>query len=174
MQRKMTLTFGVTMTALLLVLLVGSLPVAADGPPAEFPRNDMAPDGLDPMDLTPDMIGEKEVAIRKEAAVVGSAEATNASPIGSPATVGDEFLITVSDNGLGVDYDETFVVLLDGAHGIILIEKAAFDSFDGTNYYFPNPNGCWRAEDVISHAQLVYLLDEFDNNMWPSETEVSW
>ena len=82
------------------------------------------------------------------------------------------FTITVSDNGLGVDYDETFVVVLDGANGIILIEKAAFDAFDGTDYIFPNPNGCWRPEDRISHAQLEYLLDEFDNNMWPTNTSV--
>ena len=89
-----------------------------------------------------------------------------------PAVVGDEFTITVSDNGLGIDYDEDFVVVLDGTHGIILIEKAAYDSFDGTNYYFPNPNGCWRPEDVILHEQLVYMLNEFDNNIYPTAGEV--
>jgi immune inhibitor A len=62
--------------------------------------------------------------------------------------------------------------LLDGTWGIILIEKAAYDSFDGTNYYFPNPNGCARPEDVISHEQLVYLLDEFDNNIYPTVADV--
>lgn len=161
----------------IVALLVAALPaaVAADGPvgpPAEFPRNAMAPAGPDPMDLSVEMLGEEEIALRKYAAEVGSSIATNASPMGAPATVGDEFTITVSDNGLGTDYDETFVVVLDGSWGIILIEKAAFDAFDGTNYYFPNPNGCWRPEDVISHAQLEYLLGEFDNNIYPTVADV--
>ena len=161
----------------IVALLVAFLPaaVSADGPvgpPAEFPRNAMAPAGLDPMDLSVDMLGEDEIAIRKYAAEVGPAIATQASPMGEPATVGEEFTVTVSDNGLGVDYDETFVVVLDGTWGIILIEKAAYDAFDGTNYYFPNPNACWRPEDVISHAQLEYLLSEFDNNIYPTVADV--
>ena len=161
----------------IVALLVTALPaaVAADGPvgpQAEFPRNAMAPAGPDPMDLSVEMLGEEEIALRKYAAEVGSSIATNASPMGAPATVGDEFTITVSDNGLGTDYDETFVVVLDGTWGIILIEKAAYDAFDGTNYYFPNPNGCWRPEDVISHAQLEYLLGEFDNNIYPTVADV--
>ena len=151
-----------------LALLAAVLPmsVAADGPvgpPSEFPRNSMAPAGPDPMDLSVEMLGEKEIAMRKYAAEVGPSIATNASPMGEAATVGEELTVTVSDNGLGIDYDQEFVVVLDGTWGIILIEKDAYDSFDGENYYFPNPNGCWRPEDVISHAQLEYLLGEFDN-----------
>ncbi len=132
----------------------------------------MAPAGPDAMDLSVEMLGEDEIAMRKLAAQVGPAVATNASPIGEPATVGDEFTITVSDNGLGTDYNETFVTVLDGEHGIILIEKAAYDTFDGTDYYFPNPNGCWRPEDVIAHDQLAYLLGEFDNTIYPTDTTV--
>ena len=164
--------FSLLFVGLLVLLIANSAPAAADDHPFEFPRNSMAPDGPDAMDLTPEMLGEDEVAIRKEAAVIGSAAATKISPMGAPAVVGDDFTITVSDSGLGIDYDETFVVVLDGANGIILIEKAAYDSFDGTEYTFPNPNGCWRPEDYITHAQLEYLLDEFDNNMWPTNTTV--
>ena len=167
MKKKILATVSVVL--LLIALLPAS--VAADtppGPPTEFPRNNMAPAGPDPMDLSVEMLGEEEIALRKQAAVVGSDVATNASPIGEPADIGDELTITVSDNGLGVDYDETFVVVLDGTWGIILIEEAAYDSFDGTYYHFPNPNGCWRTEDVISHAQLSYLLDEFDGNIYPT------
>ncbi|MCJ7569996.1 MAG: hypothetical protein MUO58_21000 [Anaerolineales bacterium] len=167
---------GFTILALLATLFIAVVPVGADGPPIgppdEFPRNNMAPAGLDPMDLSVEMLGEDEVALRKLAAKIGPAAATNASPVGSPATVGEELIITVSDNGLGFDYDETFVVVLDGTNGIILIEKAAFDSFDGDNYYFPNPNGCWRPEDVISHAQLEYMLGEFDDNIYPTVGDV--
>jgi hypothetical protein len=159
---------------LLAGLLVAVTPAAADGPPTEFPRNSMAPEGPDPMDATVEMLGEDEIAIRKLAAQVGSAAATGASPAGDPANVGDEFIITVSDFYLNIDYDETFVVLMDGTHGIILIEKAAYDNYDPVTdeYVFPNPNGCWRAEDRISTAQLAYLLDEFDNNMYPTETTI--
>ena len=143
--------------------------------------------GFSPIDLstmepyaigaTPEMLGEKEIAIREYAAEVGAAEATQASPIGEPATIGEEFTVTVSDMGLGIDYDETFVVVMDGTHGIILIEKAAYDSFDGTNYYFPNPYGngtlpWYRFKDVITHLQLDYLLDQFDSNIYPTNTEI--
>jgi hypothetical protein len=140
----------------------------------EFPRNEMAPDGLDPMDLTVEDLGEKEIAIRELAAEVGPAIATKALPFGAPATVGDEFIITVSDSGGGFDYDETFVVVMDGMHGIILIEKAAYDAYEpGTDeYVFPNPNGCWRTEDRITGAQLAYLLDEFDNTIYPTVTTI--
>jgi len=171
MKTKMIAVIGI------LALLAAILPisVAADGPvgpPSEFPRTNMAPAGPDPMDLSVEMLGEKEIAIREYAAEVGPSVATQASPFGEPATVGEILTITVSDNGLGVDYDQEFVVVLDGTWGIILIEKEAFDSFDGTNYHFPNPNGCWRPEDVISHAQLEYLLGEFDSNIYPTVADV--
>jgi len=162
-------------------LFVAFLPaaVAADGPPeppvvsppAKYSAELLGPD---PVDLTVEMLGDEEIAIRKRAAEVGSYAATNASPMGSPAAVGEELTITVSDNGLGVDYDETFVVVLDGTWGIILIEKAAYDNYDAATdeYIFPNPNACWRPEDRISHSQLAYLLDEFDNNIYPTVSTV--
>jgi len=175
MNKRIFATLGIV--ALLVALLPASIAVA-DGPPeppvvsppARYSAELLGPD---PMDLTVEMLGEEEIAIRERAAEVGSYTATNASPIGSPATIGDEFTITVSDDGLGIDYDETFVVVLDGTWGIILLEKAAYDSFDGTNYYIPNgTNKCWRDEDVISHNQLVYLLNEFDNNIYATVASV--
>lgn len=175
MSKKIIAVLGIV--ALLVVLLPAA--AAADGPPeppvvsppAKYSAELLGPD---PMDLTVEMLGDEEVAIRKHAAEVGSYTATNASPIGSPATVGEELTITVSDNGLDVDYDETFVVVLDGAWGIILIEKAAYDNYDSATdeYVFPNPNACWRPEDRISHSQLAYLLDEFDNNIYPTVSTV--
>ncbi|MCK4314255.1 MAG: immune inhibitor A [Anaerolineae bacterium] len=172
MKRKILAVLGIV--ALLAGLLVVVTPAAADGPPTEFPRNSMAPDGPDAMDATVEMLGEEEIAIRKYAAQVGPAIATNASPIGDPATIGEELVITVSDMGLGIDYDETFVVVMDGTHGIILLEKAAYDNYDPVTdeYVFPNPSGCWRPEDRISTAQLSYLLDEFDTNIYPTDTSV--
>ena len=160
--------------------LFAVLPVSAGDseannmPLLEFPRNEMAPDGPDPMDLTVEDLGEKEIAIREYAAEVGPAIATHASPIGLPVEVGDELVFTVNDDGLGIEYDEDFVVLMDGTHGIILIEKAAYDAYEiaTDEYVFPNPNGCWRAEDRISTAQFTYLLDEFDNNIYPTDTTI--
>ncbi len=169
---KTRMLAGGVFITMVLSLVVGFVPVSADGPPPVSPPPSMAVAGPEPMDLTVEMLGEEEIAMRKHAAWVGPALATNASPIGAPAVIGDEYTITVSDDGLGVDYDETFVVVLDGTYGIILIEKAAYDSYDGTNYTFPNPNGCWRDEDVISHAQLQYLLNEFDNNIYSTVAEV--
>jgi hypothetical protein len=175
MKHKILAVLGIV--ALLAGMLVVAAPAAADGPPDEFPRNNMAPEGLDPMDLTVEMLGEDEIAIRKYAAQVGPAVATNASPAGQPANVGDEITLTVSDDGLGVDYDETFVVVLDGTHGIILVTKDAYASFDGTYYHFANPVGDdsepWlRSEDLLTPAQLEYLLDQFDNVIYPTDTSV--
>jgi len=169
------------------VMLISSLfavlPVSAGDseannmPLLEFPRNEMAPDGLDPMDLTVEDLGEKEIAIRELAAEVGSAIATKASPIGLPAVVGDEFVFTVSDDGLGIEYDEDFVVVDEGTHGLILITKDAYDSYDGSNYYFANPIGDdsepWlRSQDIITDAQLDYMTAEFDNNIYPTVTTI--
>jgi len=94
-----------------------------------------------------------------------------------PAEVGDDFVFTVSDDGLGVDYDETFIVVLEGANSLILITEDAFTSFDGTNYHFANPIGddseLWlRSEDLLSHADLEYMLDQFDNNIYPTDTSI--
>ena len=152
-------------------LLTVAVPVGLNGQQMEFPRNDMAPSGPDPMDLSVEMLGEKEISLRAYAAQVGSAIATNISSDGEPAVIGDEFTFNVSDSGLGMGYDEKFVVVLDGAHGIILIPKDAYDSFDGTNYHFANPIGDdsepWlRSEDLLTPDQLMYMLAEFDNNIY--------
>ena len=86
-----------------------------------------------PIDATPEMIGEKEISMRKRAAEIGAAAATGASPIGNPALIGEVLEIEVADFVEG-NYDETFVVLLENegedSHGIICIEEAAFDNYD--------------------------------------------
>lgn len=83
-------------------------------------------------------------------------------------------MITVSDLGMNIDYDESFVVVMDGVHGIILIEKAAYDSYDPAKdeYIFPNPHGCWRPEDRISPENLAYLLEQFDTVIYHTDTSV--
>lgn len=172
MRRKILAVLGIV--ALLMGMLVTAAPAAADGPPPEFPRNSMVPDGPDAIDATVEMLGEDEIAIRKRAAQVGPAVATNASPIGEPAEIGEEFIITISDFDLNINYDETFVVVMDGTHGIILVEKAAYDNYDPVTdeYAFPNPYGCFRLHDRISTAQLSYMLDQFDTVIYPTDTSV--
>ena len=149
-------TITITIIAMLTLSSFGLLFTTFLTPAAALPV-DLSRMGPIAMSATPDMLGEKEVAMRKYAAEVGAAEATQASPMGDPATIGEELLITVSDSGLGVDYDETFVVIMDGTHGIILIEKAAYDAYDPVTdeYVFPNPYLVWRDEDRISTAQLA-------------------
>ena len=174
MRRKILAILSIV--ALLSSLLVVATPAAAQGPPPEFPRNDKTPPGPDPIDGTY-MLGDKEQAFRKLAAQMGMQRLnaiSAASPVGKPVTIGEEITVTVADFYLGVDYDETFVVVMDGTHGIILVEKAAYDNYDPNTdeYVFPNPNGCWRDEDRISTDQLAYLLGEFDNNIYPTDTRV--
>ena len=177
-----TKKFSIVLILLLMFGLIGVISTSATRSTFtldKFPRNNMAPIGPDPMDATAEMLGADEVAIRQYAAEVGSAKATKASPIGEPAVVGDEFTFTISDLGLDFDYDEEFVVVMEGTHGIILITKDAYDSFDGNYYNFTNPNGNetssdpWlRMEDLLSTTQLSYLLDEFDNVIYPTDTEI--
>ena len=163
---------------LIVILILSTAGATATSPKSdslmEFPRNNMAPDGPDTMDATVEMLGENEIAIRKYAAQVGSAKATEASPTGEPATIGEELTISVSDMGTNTDYDETFVVVMDGTYGIILIEEAAYNGYDSTTdeYVFPNPSGAWRTEDHISTAQLSYLLNQFDTVIYPEDTSV--
>lgn len=162
----------------ILVLITSMLMIsssfAADGFLTQFPRNKMAPEGPDPMDLSVEKLGSKEIAIRNLAAQIGPAIATKASTFGEAIAIGEEITVTVSDDGLDIDYDETFVALIDGAHGIILIEKAAYDNYDPATdeYVFANPNGCWRTEDRISTARLTYLLNQFDTVIYPTEASV--
>lgn len=174
--------FLVTGLIFLLILSTASVTAASQklNSQAELPRNNMAPEGPDTMDATVEMLGEKEIAIREYAAQVGSAKATRVSPTGEPAAIGEELTINVADMGNGIDYDETFVVVMDGTHGIILIEKAAYDNYDPATdeYIFPNPNGIAggegieRLEDRISTSQLSYLLDQFDTVIYPEDTSV--
>jgi len=172
--RKKTVT--ITIVALLTLSSFGLLFTSLLTPAAAKSFN-LVPEGPFVIDASPEMIGPKEVAIREYAAEVGSAEATQASPTGNPANIGDEITVSVSDMGLGLSYDETFVVVMDGTNGIMLIEKAAYDSFDGTYYYFANPNGDdsepWlRTQDLITPDQLTYLLVEFDTNIYPTDTGI--
>jgi len=169
-------TVTITLIAFLTLTSFGLFFNALLTPAAAAPF-DLFGEGPVAMDATPEMLGEEEVAIRAYAAEVGAAEATQASPMGDPANIGDEITVTVSDMGMDIDYDETFVVVLDGINGIILIEKAAYESFDGVNYNFSNPNGDdserWlRMWDQITPAMLVYLLDEFNNNIYQTETGI--
>ena len=173
-------TITITLIALLTLSSFGLLFTTFLTPAAAAPvdlLSQLSARGPFVMDATPEMLGEKEVAMREYAAEVGAAEATQASLIGDPATIGDDFDITVSDMGLGIDYVETFIVVMDGTHGIILIEKAAYDSFDGTTYHFPNPYGngtlpWYRFADNITHGELGYLLDQFDTVIYPTNTEI--
>ncbi|HUT71153.1 MAG TPA: hypothetical protein VMW89_10800 [Desulfatiglandales bacterium] len=157
--------------ALLIGILVVAAPAAAERP--EFPRNNITPYGPYAIDGTY-MLGEKETNLRKCAAQIGPALATGASSVGMPATIDEELTITVPDFGLGTVYDEAFVVIMNGTHGIILVEKAAYDKHDSGNdeYVFSNPYGCFRSEDRIPTAQLDYLLEQFDTVIYPTNTSV--
>ena len=149
---------------------VGTVALLATAKTTTSPAIDLGPEAID---ATAEMLGDDEIAMRKRAAEVGAAVATGASIIGDPATIGEELTINVADFVFG-DYDENFTVIMEGTHGIILIESDAYDNYDsGTDeYVFANPSGTWRAEDRISTDQLAYLLDQFDSNIYPAVTGV--
>jgi hypothetical protein len=134
--------------------------------------------GPEPVDGTY-MLGPEEEMFRKQAALEStrSLMTEQRSMTRAPVDIGDEIVINMSDSGAGISYDETFVVTLTGIHGIILVTKEAYDSFDGSFYHFSNPNGDdsepWlRTEDLLTPDQLASLLYEFDNTMYPTVTTV--
>jgi len=95
------------------------------------------------------------------------------APIGLPAMVGVTFTFMVSDDYYGTEYSQGFTVAYEGEHILILVTDEAYASFDGINYYFENPFGTWdRDEDIIPEAQLLYLVDQFDENMYPTMEEI--
>ena len=169
-------TITITIIAMLTLSSFGLLFSTLLTPVAGNYESSSLPDRM-PIDATPEMIGEKEIAMRQKAAEIGAAAATEASLVGDPAVIGEELVINVADFVEG-NYDETFVVLLENegedSHGIICIEKAAYDNYDviADEYVFPNPSGTWRDEDRISTTQLQYLLDEFDSNIYPTVTSI--
>ncbi|MFX1590722.1 MAG: hypothetical protein ACFFC1_21525 [Promethearchaeota archaeon] len=165
-------TIAITITLFLAISVVGTLFLAFVKPAAATYER-MPFQHKNPMDPTPEMLGDKEIAMRKKAAELGSAEATGASMLGDPATIGEEITLTVGDFVEG-NYEETFVVLMDGTHGIICLEKAAYDAYDSVNdwYVVPNPYNIWRDEDYVSTAQLAYLLEQFDTIIYPTDTSI--
>jgi len=89
--------------------------------------------------------------------------------------------LTVSDFGLNIDYNQTFRWVMTGEHCYIYVayDLAApyYNYYDASNdqYVFVNPNyptGAWSTEDRISTAQLKYLMDEFDNSIYPKMTSI--
>jgi hypothetical protein len=89
----------------------------------------------------------------------------------------EDFEVTVGDFAMGVDYSQNFHFVMEGIHCYIYV---AFD--DIYNYYdlttdeyvFENPEypvGGWTAEDRISTAQLTYIMNEFDSNVYPVMTD---
>jgi len=90
-----------------------------------------------------------------------------------PAGVGSTEIVSVSDDYMGTVYDLEFIVVEEGEHCLILIDKDAFDTFDGTTYYFLNEFGTWDFDyHEITAQQLTYMKDEFDDNMYPTLTSI--
>ena len=115
------------------------------------------------MDLTNENFVERDLS-----------EVTGVDPSNTPIAVGETITVWCSDDGLGIEYEQIFVTVYDGTHCSILIEKEAFDAYDLVNdeYVFPNPANIWRIEDRISTADLNYMGNEFDDNMYPTVTTI--
>ncbi|MFW9941388.1 MAG: hypothetical protein ACFFFT_10145 [Candidatus Thorarchaeota archaeon] len=135
------------------------------------------------IDLHYEGLGAKEIAVRQQAAEFGPESLIDPVIQDQLVVPGDSITITVSDDGAGVDYDENFYIIDDGVgdHGILLVEEAAYLAYGAYGEYrFPNPETYnasstdpWLREyDVITQTQLLYLLDEFDNNIWVTVTDV--
>ena len=100
-------------------------------------------------------------------------------PLPKDAQAGDKFNIIVWDDLIGF-YPEDFVVVGSSDHAIVCIEKAAYDAYDGSSYWFPNPNGdtpdpndWWNiGVHELRDTQVQFILDEFDKTMWPTCTGV--
>ena len=123
------------------------------------------------MDLTHENFVEKE-ALASEVEPMGS------SSSGQPVVFGQEFTFSVSDDGTGEDYLEDFKVVRDGVNIILLVTSDAYESYAVDDlYHFANPLGDdsepWmRSEDIITDEMLDYMVDEFDDNMYPTMMDI--
>ena len=127
----------------------------------------------DVIGVTPEMMAKYEGAIHERAAEEGPPASTS---IGDPVEVGEIVWSIVSDWVYGY-YWEEFRVIMEGEHGIILITEDAYQNYDADTdeYVFNNPEyptGGWNPEDRISTAQLAYMLQQFDDVIFPTVTTV--
>jgi len=81
----------------------------------------------------------------------------------------------VGDWGTGMDYWQNFHWVMTGTHCYIYVAWDAENYYDPVTdeYVFENPLypiGGWSPEDRISTAQLTYLVNEFDSNIYPTMT----
>lgn len=141
--------------------------------PATASSGPMLLEGPHPIDLTAEDLGEEELAIRKEAAKIGAAEATHASPIGEPAEVGDIFEFQLSDDYMGETYYKEFIVVREGSHCLLLITMDTYLTYDEEAYYEDNPHGTWGFDNhTLTDVQLDGLMWEFDNVIYDTVTNV--
>jgi hypothetical protein len=84
--------------------------------------------------------------------------------------------IVVGDFGLNIDYEQNFRLVLTGTNCYIYVAydlMAPFYNYydaPADQYVFVNPNyptGGWTTDDRISTSQLTYLMNEFDNHIYP-------
>ncbi|MFX1447992.1 MAG: hypothetical protein ACFFCG_07625, partial [Promethearchaeota archaeon] len=166
MKNKRTTIALVIILSLSIVGMFGVINVAAADSNSVHPLVEMPL-----MDLTHENFALKE-------AQASEVEPLGSSPSGQPVFEGDEYTFNVSDDGLGIDYEEDFVVVRDGVNIILLVTKDAYEFWlINGYYYFINPIGDgtqpWlRFGDVITDEMLDYMVDEFDNNMYPTMMEI--
>jgi hypothetical protein len=95
------------------------------------------------------------------------------------STLDTDFEVIVGDFALGVDYPQNFRFVMEGDHCYIYVAydlvAPFYNYYDSTTgeYVFENPKypvGGWTAEDRISTAQLAYIMNEFDSNVYPVMT----
>ena len=141
--------------------VIGIVSIGAADTTSVLPLEKMAA-----MDLTHEnFVGEK--ADVETGLPAGGSETT------LPAGVLDTEIVSVSDDYMGTTYDEEFIVVEEGEHCLILIDKDAYDNRDGDNYIFDNPHGTWEYDEhIITVQQLEYMREDFDLNMYPTLTSI--
>jgi len=145
---KHRLVSVVSAVALLAGLLVGALPAQA-APPINYEPVDLGPQ-IRSMPATPDMI------VPPEEGIAGSGG--SASP--APVALGEQAYFLVLNDYTGSYGLSTFTLRAEGPSAQIWVQN----------------NLGWRLGDprptpVVTDEQLAYLLDQFQSNMLPKETQ---
>ena len=118
----------------------------------------------------------KYMESKKEAAQASSSMGISILSVPVPPT---DMEINVSDFYLNVDYEQNFHLVLTGTHCYVYaaldLVAPILNYYDSLTdeYVFVNPNypgGGWTDRDRISTAQLTYLMNEFDNTIYPIMT----
>ncbi|MBU0704580.1 MAG: immune inhibitor A [Chloroflexi bacterium] len=145
---------SVTMLLAILMGLIGAAPVAADGP-----------DNPDPIDMGAKIRDGKHTMPSAAPSVLGR-RADTADHI-----VGDIVYWLALDDYCGYYYWKPFELKAIGEYAEVWVAQDLSWTVTGDDVICEEKTSDTRSTPVVTDDQIAYLLDEFDTNIYPTDTD---